>query len=278
MSLLGRSSVMACHVGCKLHSLAIPPMVLVSTNHGSGGCCWFQHGPTTPTTMAISRGIATGSTSSNSNSSMTAAHRLLGLTQPPTSFKELRYAYYQAAKTCHPDAQRHANPNSNNTNKSTTPNDNKTTNQKFVELVEAYELLQQHVTELENDSWWTCKDRTDGSSSSSSSSVEEEFCRACETQLGLSGELVEECKGNPLFLQWLAGNTDAAQLWNTFLDLHGGLAPVLRSSSTTTAWLTAGGGDSAAMHTNQTTTIATRSGTASTPHKKQQPRRKRPPR
>lgn len=54
------------------------------------------------------------------------------------------------------------------------------------------------------------------------------FRAACQAQLGLPAEIVEECKQNPVFRVWLHGNNSHwAQMWRTFLAGHGGWAPQL---------------------------------------------------
>ena len=111
---------------------------------------------------------------------------------------ELRTAYYEAAKKCHPDVK----------------GDDHALD--FRELKDAYEHLLNggHVSESTTDEI----------------SVDEEndYRRACIEILGLKAEIVEESKQNPMFLHWLSGKTDGAQYWRNFFTSHGGLAQKLR--------------------------------------------------
>ncbi|VEU44106.1 unnamed protein product [Pseudo-nitzschia multistriata] len=111
---------------------------------------------------------------------------------------ELRQAYYEAAKLCHPDVKE---------------DDHKLD---FRELKDAYEHLIKggHVTDHISDEI--------------SLDEEKEYRRACMDVLGLKAEIVEESKQNPMFLHWLSGKTDGAQYWRNFFTAHGGLAQKLR--------------------------------------------------
>lgn len=113
----------------------------------------------------------------------------------------LRKAYFIAAKQCHPDTSSDL--------------DEEEGHERFLQVTEAYELL---VAQLDNTA------PTNGGMFIPQSE-EESFRRQCQEVLGLSAEIVEECKTNHGFRQWLAGNTDAAHLWRNFLMQHGGLAP-----------------------------------------------------
>jgi len=142
-----------------------------------------------------------------------AARALLGL--PPTkrksasatslTLKELRHAYFAAAKKCHPDVVQANN------------NDNGSLSLDFLQLTRAYELLQGEITQ-----------NPDFIIQSISTDEEEEFREACQKVLGIKAEIVEECKQNPMFRKWLIGRTDAAAYWQSFFTQHGGLAPKLR--------------------------------------------------
>lgn len=110
---------------------------------------------------------------------------------------DLRTAYYEAAKKCHPDVKADGHVLD------------------FRELKDAYEHLVNggHVS---NDSESVTIDE------------ENEYRRACMEVLGLKAEIVEESKQNPMFLHWLSGKTDGAQYWRNFFTSHGGLAPRIR--------------------------------------------------
>ncbi|GKY90288.1 hypothetical protein MPSEU_000002900 [Mayamaea pseudoterrestris] len=147
-----------------------------------------------------------------------AARSLLGL--PPHASQELtmmdiRFAYFKRAKECHPDIVRGSSSNDND------DNDVAAAHSDFIKVTLAYEVLQQELT------------GRSGSSNNDiiiSQSEEESFRIACEQQLGLSAELVEECKTCEAFREWLTGNTDAAHTWRDFFMQHGGLAPRLNAS------------------------------------------------
>lgn len=129
----------------------------------------------------------------------------------PLTLKELRHAYFAAAKRCHPDVK--------SEEEDTNSGDSEGGDHAFLEITRAYELLQGEITKNE-----------DLLVSTISSSEEAEFRHACRTQLGVEAEIVEECKQNPIFRQWLMGRTDSAHHWRTFFLQQGGLAPKLRPS------------------------------------------------
>mmetsp|Transcript_527 Transcript_527/g.1326 ORF Transcript_527/g.1326 Transcript_527/m.1326 type:complete len:191 (-) Transcript_527:126-698(-) len=111
---------------------------------------------------------------------------------------QLRQAYYEAAKLCHPDVKDDGH------------------KLDFRDLKDAFEHLMKggHVT--------------DDPSDEISLDEEQEYRRACIDVLGLKAEIVEESKQNPMFLHWLSGRTDGAQYWRNFFTAHGGLAQKLR--------------------------------------------------
>jgi hypothetical protein len=129
----------------------------------------------------------------------TKAKRMLGFSHDckPTVI-ELRTAYFEAAKKCHPDVK---------------DEDHKLD---FRELKDAYEHLVNggHVSDDPSDEITVHE--------------ENEYRRACIQILGLKAEIVEESKQNPMFLHWLSGKTDGAQYWRNFFTTHGGLAQKLR--------------------------------------------------
>lgn len=135
-----------------------------------------------------------------------SAKSLLGLKvdKKPT-IQELRFAYFEMAKQCHPDVQK---------------NDDDATSIDFLELTEAYEYLL-HGNRQQQDQQQT-------TSVIISQQEEEDYRQACLDVLGIPAEIVEESKQNPMFRHWLGGNTDAAQHWRSFFSVHGGLAQKLR--------------------------------------------------
>ncbi len=139
-----------------------------------------------------------------------SAERLLGLTDNPRyTARELRDAYFDAAKSCHPDSTHEAK-----ARKSLAPID---AARHFLEVTEAYELLRSGKNaSFQTDANFVTK------------SEEQEFRDACKEWLGLDAETVEESKRCPLFRKWLQGGTDAACHWNNFFFLNGGLVPKLR--------------------------------------------------
>lgn len=140
------------------------------------------------------------------------ALQLLGLPREHESsltLPQLRQAYFAAAKRCHPDVvQTSSEDNNDGARKKGDTAD-------FLQLTAAYEHLSQSLTGL--------------SLPHTIITVDEEtaFRNACDVQLGVPAEIVEECKRSPLFRRWLAGRTDAAHTWRNFLTQNGGLAPKL---------------------------------------------------
>lgn len=145
-----------------------------------------------------------------------AARDLLGLparhpqaTHHPISLRELRHAYFAAAKKCHPDIQKNHS-------------EEEKIDYDFLQVTQAYEVLHREITQnivvVEDDDDLITE------------TEEEEFRRACQSWLGIKAEIVEECKQNPIFRRWLTGNTDAAHHWRMFFVQNGGLAPKLRAA------------------------------------------------
>jgi len=159
--------------------------------------------------------------SSSWNAKTNDALKLLNLDDPKyyaetdisdcLSLKELRTAYFRAAKRCHPDAIR----SSGDTSKD--KNTEQDSSERFLMVTEAYEfLLATAIGSAANDR------------SIISKNEESIFRRNCQDWLGIPADVVEESKRCPLFRQWLKGNTDAAFHWKIFLMQNGGLAPRLR--------------------------------------------------
>jgi hypothetical protein len=136
--------------------------------------------------------------------------RLLGLSSSSLSrgqsdsltLMELRQAYFAAAKRCHPDTQKAASDASHDD---------------FLRVTTAYEVLSRKLSPYAHE---------DGSPVISADE-EADFRTACEQRLGVSADIVEECKRSPIFRQWLAGRSDSAHMWRSFFTQHGGLAPKL---------------------------------------------------
>eukprot|EP00554_Chaetoceros_debilis_P000016 CAMPEP_0194090948 /NCGR_PEP_ID=MMETSP0149-20130528/41034_1 /TAXON_ID=122233 /ORGANISM="Chaetoceros debilis, Strain MM31A-1" /LENGTH=216 /DNA_ID=CAMNT_0038775373 /DNA_START=100 /DNA_END=750 /DNA_ORIENTATION=+ len=163
-----------------------------------------------------------------------AALDLLDLREKNFSPRELRDAYFVAAKQCHPDAHVHR-----------TSGDSKQTKSedelkaelsiRFLEITEAYELLQKHPGGIIKRS---SGDRTTFNASNPGAddiiidyitkTEEQQFREACREYLGIDADIVEESKRCPMFRLWLGGNTIDAFHWNLFLMKNGGLAPMLR--------------------------------------------------
>jgi hypothetical protein len=153
----------------------------------------------------------------NSGTTVTTARQarmLLGLSSNDEALEmvTLRKAYFVAAKQCHPDTF------------SSSSEQEEVGYERFLHVTEAYELLaaqlataaasSHHDSRFDDDTIYT-------------KSEQDSFRAECQRKLGLSAEIVEECKRSNGFRQWLQGNTDSAYLWRDFLMQHGGLAPRL---------------------------------------------------
>ena len=148
--------------------------------------------------------------------SIRAAKELLGFgPQHRPTMRELRAAYFEAAKQTHPDvmaAVAAVTPSADKNNKKI-----KNGTMDFVQVTLAYERLLDS-REIENDVTWKI-----------SHDEQEEYRRACQAVLGIPAEIVEESKQNPMFRRWLDGNTDGAQHWRAFFSANGGLAQKLQA-------------------------------------------------
>jgi hypothetical protein len=168
--------------------------------------------------------------------------------------RQLRDAYFLAAKKCHPDTSNiEIIAGSNDENDTLKAQKiRKELTSIFLQITDAYELLQKH-----------CKNQPSSSSSASSENhktrsstntefdneveffsltEEEDYRQACLDHLGLDADIVEESKKCPLFRQWLQGNTDSAAIWGNFLMLHGGLAPMIKNDGKKVLHVTEGDG------------------------------------
>mmetsp|Transcript_29631 Transcript_29631/g.62835 ORF Transcript_29631/g.62835 Transcript_29631/m.62835 type:complete len:196 (-) Transcript_29631:145-732(-) len=144
--------------------------------------------------------------------STTAAKSMLGFSEEEKfTIRELRHAYFEAAKRHHPDVvQQHQQ----------TDNANSDGALDFRNITEAYE----HLLSGDHNIQYSKEEMQN----IVSISEEEEYRLACKEILGLPAEIVEESKKNPMFRRWLTGNTDAAHHWRVFFAGHGGLAQKLR--------------------------------------------------
>jgi hypothetical protein len=164
-----------------------------------------------------------------------SARRLLRL-GPTFTKKELRTSYFMAAKQSHPDHVRSrisafsriSDPSPTTT---TTPSSNEhlleqDAGEQFRLVTDAYELLSEWLIRKDDANAKQIHGHDDDDDDISWSE-QEEYRQACRDWLGQSAEIVEESKACPAFRQWLRGRTDAAQHWQLFFMLHGGLAPKL---------------------------------------------------
>ena len=147
--------------------------------------------------------------------------------------KELRTAYFQAAKQCHPDSQSSFHHQSKVESSTTTPlmSSDTTAEERFIMVTNAYEYLRQQLSAVGTSTKVNVDDDYDDTWTDEQE--EEKYRAACMEYLGQPAEIVEESKRCPIFRQWLFGRTDAAFYWQSFFMLHGGLAPQLRTSVTT---------------------------------------------
>ena len=134
----------------------------------------------------------------------------------------LRNAYFQAAKECHPDSS-----------KSCQSMSEAELNERFIQITEAYELLQKNLSSMgQTEGNEGTKMDVEEEVNYITKTQEQNFRESCREVLGLDAETVEESKRCPLFREWLKGRTDAAFYWNTFFMLNGGLAPMLNTQKT----------------------------------------------
>jgi hypothetical protein len=152
---------------------------------------------------------------------------------PTFTKKELRTSYFVAAKQSHPDHFRSEISTATTATPSCCTNErNLDAGEQFRLVTEAYELLSQWLQLRDDANAKQVRGLNDDDYDddiSRSSKQEELYRQACREWLGQSAEIVEESKACPVFRQWLrGGRTDAAQHWQSFFMLHGGLAPRLK--------------------------------------------------
>jgi hypothetical protein len=206
-------------------------LVAPSTSIRSGG--WNVASSRTISSSAARAllGLPTSTTTSANKASSSS-------TDPsPLTLTELRHAYFAAAKRCHPDMKKKGDHDNNDDDENHIKNGETTASAvDFLQVTHAYEILQREITNTQDEL------------AAITSSEEEEFRNACQSWLGMKAEIVEECKKNPIFRQWLSGRTDAAYHWRAFFQQNGGLAPKLRPSG---GQLAAGDTASAPSHTTR---------------------------
>ena len=166
--------------------------------------------------------------STASSSSINSALDLLNLKRG-FSPRDLRDAYFSAAKKCHPDSQTvHTNiPVDGDAKKK------QELSNMFLEVSEAYDLLQTCSIDKEGVTTGINGKSSDIDGMELITKSEEQYFReACREYLGVDAETVEESKRCPIFREWLKGKSIDAFHWNLFLMKHGGLSPMLRREKT----------------------------------------------
>lgn len=156
---------------------------------------------------------------------VSSARRILGLSPfAPFDLTQLRTAYFESAKKTHPDTKEQQPDDDVDSSNSNTK---KSSHMDFVALTQAYQLLQQHTScgTLSRKTRYSHNGKT--AEGLTPQQYEDNYRTACADRLGVDARIVEECKQNADFLQWLAGRSDAAHTWRDFLSNWGGLAPVL---------------------------------------------------
>jgi len=148
--------------------------------------------------------------------------------------KDLRDAYFNAAKKCHPDSHSSAIQASNhilgkNTNKIMSDEEKRIKlSSMFLEITEAYELLRKYPGGTIHPSSKSSSTITQDMEYEFISKTEEQHYReAVRESLGIDAEALEESKRCPMFREWLKGKSHMAYHFNLFLMRHGGLAPML---------------------------------------------------
>jgi len=195
-------------------------------SYGRISNCWIEASASSSSSSSSSLFFRRSSSGSTFHSALVT----LNLSQKPDfSPKDLRNAYFTAAKLCHPDSLQKQE-----------DGENVDFVQRFLDLTEAYELLQKHKYPFTLNSDGDDDENINVYNNVIHRSEEQDFREACIMYLGIDAETVEESKKCVLFREWLKGRTDAAFHWNNFFMLHGGLAPMLRQKKKLA--LTDGGG------------------------------------
>jgi hypothetical protein len=147
--------------------------------------------------------------STQSSSSIHASLKLLSLEKHFTA-RELRDAYFQAAKKCHPDT-------------TAGDSDKAHASNMFLEITEAYEALQIYCANGKTFSGSKQYNEADFITKTD----EQYYREAVKETLGIDAEVLEESKKCPMFRIWLKGGSHMAFHYNIFLMRHGGLAQML---------------------------------------------------
>ena len=180
--------------------------------------------------------LPTFSSRPSSSSSISASLKLLSLTRHFTA-RELRDAYFDAAKRCHPDTASLQTPRSSaaaaaahtRTRTRTIPVDEDAqkaqASNSFLEITEAYEALQEYSANGRKDNGGLSKQYNE---MDFITKTEEQYYReAVKETLGIDADVLEESKKCPMFRIWLKGGSHTAFHYNIFLMRHGGLAQML---------------------------------------------------
>jgi hypothetical protein len=160
-----------------------------------------------------------------------SALRILSLSQGFQP-KDLRDAYFDAAKKCHPDS--HSSLHSIRVEHAANGDGDDRRRAKlssmFLEITEAYELLRKYPGGYVNSSSKKSSfsvDEQDVEYDFISKTEEQHYREAVQEALGIDAEALEESKRCPMFREWLKGKSHMAFHFNLFLMRHGGLAPML---------------------------------------------------
>lgn len=169
-----------------------------------------------------------------------SALRILSLSQGFQP-KDLRDAYFDAAKKCHPDSSHSSTvqifgvgtggDEGGRSNFEDDDDDGKKAklSNMFLEITEAYELLRKYPGGYVNAGSKSSigLDGQDVEYDFISKTEEQHYREAVRESLGIDAEALEESKRCPMFREWLKGKSHMAFHFNLFLMRHGGLAPML---------------------------------------------------
>lgn len=153
-------------------------------------------------------------------------HELLKLFALKKDFtaRELRDAYFDAAKRCHPDTQKQSSTKTHSAAPIDEDAQKAASSNLFLEITESYEALQEFAASGR---------KVDSASSIIDEknliikSEEQDYREAVKETLGIDADILEESKRCPMFRLWLKGGSHMAFHYNIFLMRHGGLAQML---------------------------------------------------